>query len=120
MPKLKITFTNSERDGQIYVAGVNWTLMLLCVAVTGGFRGNLESISQAYGARWRPRLSRAASARPSPARGAQQMSRRRALGAAPQRSASSRLVSCRALAAWLATPRVGHALRSKLAAPPQA
>ncbi|KAH7577383.1 hypothetical protein ACOSP7_001740 [Xanthoceras sorbifolium] len=37
-PKVKIIHTSSKVHGQIYIPEINWTLMLLCLAVTVGFR----------------------------------------------------------------------------------
>ncbi|OWM89630.1 potassium transporter 6-like [Punica granatum] len=37
-PKVKIVHTSSKVHGQIYIPEINWTLMLLCLAVTIGFR----------------------------------------------------------------------------------
>lgn len=37
-PKVKIVHTSSKVHGQIYIPEVNWILMLLCMAVTIGFR----------------------------------------------------------------------------------
>ncbi|KAB2011573.1 hypothetical protein ES319_D09G029600v1 [Gossypium barbadense] len=37
-PKIKIIHTSSKIHGQIYIPQINWTLMLLCLAVTIGFR----------------------------------------------------------------------------------
>ncbi|KAB1211679.1 Potassium transporter 8 [Morella rubra] len=37
-PKVKIVHTSSKIHGQIYIPEINWTLMLLCLAVTIGFR----------------------------------------------------------------------------------
>ncbi|KAI4375320.1 hypothetical protein MLD38_013203 [Melastoma candidum] len=37
-PKVKIVHTSSRMHGQIYIPDINWTLMLLCLAVTIGFR----------------------------------------------------------------------------------
>lgn len=37
-PKVKIVHTSTKMHGQIYIPEVNWILMLLCVAVTIGFR----------------------------------------------------------------------------------
>ncbi|XP_044466397.1 potassium transporter 8-like isoform X2 [Mangifera indica] len=37
-PKVKIIHTSSKIHGQIYIPGINWTLMFLCLAVTVGFR----------------------------------------------------------------------------------
>ncbi|KAG1364071.1 potassium transporter 6 [Cocos nucifera] len=37
-PRVKIVHTSSEVHGQIYVPEINWILMILCLAVTIGFR----------------------------------------------------------------------------------
>lgn len=37
-PRVKIMHTSSKFHGQIYIPEINWTLMLLCLAVTIGFR----------------------------------------------------------------------------------
>nr|XP_011463380.1 PREDICTED: potassium transporter 6-like isoform X1 [Fragaria vesca subsp. vesca] len=37
-PKVKIVHTSSKMHGQIYIPEINWILMLLCLAVTIGFR----------------------------------------------------------------------------------
>lgn len=37
-PRVKITHTSSKIHGQIYIPEINWTLMLLCLAITVGFR----------------------------------------------------------------------------------
>ncbi|XWS32787.1 hypothetical protein CRYUN_Cryun22dG0019600 [Craigia yunnanensis] len=37
-PRVKIIHTSSKIHGQIYIPEINWTLMLLCLAVTVGFR----------------------------------------------------------------------------------
>ncbi|XP_061986760.1 potassium transporter 6-like [Populus nigra] len=37
-PRVKIVHTSSKIHGQIYIPEINWTLMLLCLAVTVGFR----------------------------------------------------------------------------------
>ncbi|KAK6928325.1 Potassium transporter [Dillenia turbinata] len=37
-PRVKIIHTSSKIHGQIYIPDINWTLMLLCLAVTIGFR----------------------------------------------------------------------------------
>ncbi|XP_021889673.1 potassium transporter 8 [Carica papaya] len=37
-PRVKIVHTSSKTHGQIYIPEINWTLMLLCLAVTIGFR----------------------------------------------------------------------------------
>ncbi|KAI8019995.1 Potassium transporter 8 [Camellia lanceoleosa] len=47
-PKVKIVHTSSKIHGQIYIPLINWTLMMLCLAVTIGFR-NMKHISNASG-----------------------------------------------------------------------
>ncbi|KAJ1379118.1 Potassium transporter [Sesbania bispinosa] len=37
-PKVKIIHTSSKIHGQIYIPEINWSLMLLCLAITIGFR----------------------------------------------------------------------------------
>ena len=37
-PRVKIVHTSSKIHGQIYIPEINWILMLLCLAVTIGFR----------------------------------------------------------------------------------
>ncbi|XP_073300402.1 potassium transporter 6-like isoform X2 [Primulina huaijiensis] len=37
-PKVKIVHTSSKIHGQIYIPEINWILMILCLAVTVGFR----------------------------------------------------------------------------------
>ncbi|CAN6844341.1 unnamed protein product [Brassica oleracea var. botrytis] len=37
-PKVKIVHTSSKIHGQIYIPEINWILMILCLAVTIGFR----------------------------------------------------------------------------------
>lgn len=37
-PRVKIVHTSSKIHGQIYIPEINWTLMLLCLAITIGFR----------------------------------------------------------------------------------
>ncbi|KAL2897145.1 Potassium transporter 8 [Bienertia sinuspersici] len=37
-PRVRIVHTSSKRHGQIYIPEINWILMLLCLAVTIGFR----------------------------------------------------------------------------------
>jgi KUP system potassium uptake protein len=47
-PRLRITQTSSEGFGQIYVATVNWLLMIVTVGLTIGF-GNSDRLAAAYG-----------------------------------------------------------------------
>lgn len=37
-PRVKIVHTSSKIHGQIYIPEINWILMVLCLAVTVGFR----------------------------------------------------------------------------------
>ncbi|KDP21668.1 hypothetical protein JCGZ_03339 [Jatropha curcas] len=37
-PKVKVVHTSDEIHGQIYIPEINWILMILCIAVTIGFR----------------------------------------------------------------------------------
>ncbi|XP_074585491.1 potassium transporter 8-like [Curcuma longa] len=37
-PRVKIVHTSSRTQGQIYIPEINWILMILCLAVTVGFR----------------------------------------------------------------------------------
>ena len=37
-PRVKIVHTSSKFHGQIYIPEINWILMILCLAVTIGFR----------------------------------------------------------------------------------
>lgn len=37
-PSVKLVHTSSKIHGQIYIPEINWILMLLCLAVTIGFR----------------------------------------------------------------------------------
>ncbi|XP_052197467.1 potassium transporter 8-like [Diospyros lotus] len=47
-PRVKIVHTSSKIHGQIYIPEINWILMILCLAVTVGFR-NTKHISNASG-----------------------------------------------------------------------
>ncbi len=48
LPRVRITHTSEEAEGQIYVPAVNWVLLVACVGLVVGFRtsGNLAA---AYG-----------------------------------------------------------------------
>ncbi|KAA8539501.1 hypothetical protein F0562_026193 [Nyssa sinensis] len=37
-PRVKVVHTSDKRHGQIYIPEINWMLMILCIAVTIGFR----------------------------------------------------------------------------------
>jgi len=48
LPRLAITQTSAEGYGQIYVAPVNWLLMLITIGLTVGF-GKSDNLAAAYG-----------------------------------------------------------------------
>ncbi len=48
LPRTKIDHTSHKEKGQIYVAGMNWALMISCIAVVIGF-GSSTSLAAAYG-----------------------------------------------------------------------
>ena len=37
-PRVKVVHTSDKKHGQIYIPEINWILMVLCIAVTIGFR----------------------------------------------------------------------------------
>lgn len=47
-PRIKVVHTSKKFFGQIYIPDINWILMLLCIAVTAGFK-NQSQIGNAYG-----------------------------------------------------------------------
>ncbi|KAL2524735.1 Potassium transporter 11 [Abeliophyllum distichum] len=47
-PRVKVVHTSKKFLGQIYIPDMNWILMILCIAVTAGFR-NQSQIGNAYG-----------------------------------------------------------------------
>ncbi|KAA3460990.1 potassium transporter 10-like [Gossypium australe] len=47
-PRVKVVHTSKKFLGQIYVPDINWILMILCIAVTAGFK-NQNQIGNAYG-----------------------------------------------------------------------
>jgi KUP system potassium uptake protein len=47
-PCINVVHTSKKYLGQIYIPGVNWVLMILCIAVTAGFK-NQSQIGNAYG-----------------------------------------------------------------------
>jgi KUP system potassium uptake protein len=47
-PRLRITQTSSQGYGQIYVGFVNWTLMVLTLALTVSFRSS-DNLASAFG-----------------------------------------------------------------------
>ncbi|XP_073002994.1 probable potassium transporter 11 [Typha latifolia] len=47
-PRVKVVHTSKKFLGQIYIPDINWVLMILCIAVTAGFK-NQSQIGNAYG-----------------------------------------------------------------------
>lgn len=47
-PRVKVVHTSKKFLGQIYIPDINWILMVLCIAVTAGFK-NQTQIGNAYG-----------------------------------------------------------------------
>ncbi|XP_020220430.1 potassium transporter 10 [Cajanus cajan] len=47
-PRIKVVHTSRKFLGQIYIPDINWILMILCIAVTAGFK-NQSQIGNAYG-----------------------------------------------------------------------
>jgi KUP system potassium uptake protein len=48
LPRMRIDHTSAREIGQIYVPGVNWALMLACIALVVGFRSS-SNLASAYG-----------------------------------------------------------------------
>lgn len=42
-PRFKVHHTSKDVGGQVYIPAVNWTLLLLCIAVVAGFRDGAQS-----------------------------------------------------------------------------
>lgn len=47
-PRVKVVHTSKKFLGQIYIPDINWLLLVLCIAVTAGFK-NQSQIGNAYG-----------------------------------------------------------------------
>ncbi|XP_047330306.1 potassium transporter 10-like [Impatiens glandulifera] len=47
-PRVKVVHTSKKFLGQIYIPDINWILLILCIAVTAGFK-NQNQIGNAYG-----------------------------------------------------------------------
>lgn len=47
-PRLRVKHTSDKVGGQIYIAAINWILLVLCIAVVAGFRSG-TAIGNAYG-----------------------------------------------------------------------
>ena len=54
LPRVRVAHTSSHQIGQIYLPGLNWTLMIACVAVTIGFRRRTRLPRRSV-SRWRGR-----------------------------------------------------------------
>lgn len=48
LPRMHVVHTGKDIEGQVYIAPVNWILMLLCIAVVAGFQ-DTTSLGNAYG-----------------------------------------------------------------------
>ncbi len=46
---VQIIHTSAAHDGQIYVSSANWILMILTIAVVGGFQADSTKMGNAYG-----------------------------------------------------------------------
>ncbi|KAI5016000.1 hypothetical protein ZWY2020_005627 [Hordeum vulgare] len=47
-PRVSVVHTSKKFLGQIYIPDINWVLMILCIAVTAGFKNQIQ-IGNAYG-----------------------------------------------------------------------
>lgn len=47
-PRVKVIHTSKKYLGQIYIPDINWILLILCIAITAGFK-NQTQIGNAYG-----------------------------------------------------------------------
>ncbi|CAM0911007.1 unnamed protein product [Alopecurus aequalis] len=47
-PRVSVVHTSKKFLGQIYIPDINWVLMILCIAVTAGFKNKIQ-IGNAYG-----------------------------------------------------------------------
>ena len=47
-PRIPVTHTSSDEEGQIYIAPINWSLMLACCGLVLGFRASTH-LAAAYG-----------------------------------------------------------------------
>lgn len=50
-PRVKVVHTSKNFLGQVYIPDMNWILMILCIAVTAGFK-NQSQIGNAYGEKY--------------------------------------------------------------------
>ena len=47
-PRVRIIHTSKKYLGQIYSPDINWILLIFCIAVTAGFKNQIQ-IANAYG-----------------------------------------------------------------------
>lgn len=48
LPRLRVQHTSESEEGQVYIPGMNWTLMLACIGLVFGFRSS-GGLAAAYG-----------------------------------------------------------------------
>jgi KUP system potassium uptake protein len=48
LPRMRILHTSDEERGQVYLAGINWALMVACIGLVIGF-GSSSNLAGAYG-----------------------------------------------------------------------
>ncbi|HEX6254253.1 MAG TPA: potassium transporter Kup [Euzebyales bacterium] len=48
LPRLRVRHTSEEQEGQVYIPGMNWTLMIACIGLVLGFRTS-SGLAAAYG-----------------------------------------------------------------------
>lgn len=48
LPRLRVQHTSESEEGQVYIPGMNWTLMLACIGLVIGFRSS-SGLAAAYG-----------------------------------------------------------------------
>lgn len=48
LPRLRVQHTSDTQEGQVYIAGMNWTLMLACIGLVLGFQTS-SGLAAAYG-----------------------------------------------------------------------
>ncbi|MBW3606173.1 MAG: potassium transporter Kup [Actinobacteria bacterium] len=48
LPRLRVQHTSESQEGQVYIPGMNWTLMLACIGLVLGFRTS-SGLAAAYG-----------------------------------------------------------------------
>jgi KUP system potassium uptake protein len=48
LPRLRVRHTSESQIGQVYIPGINWTLMVACIGLVVGFRSS-SGLAAAYG-----------------------------------------------------------------------